>query len=792
MKKYLKMTLLILLIVSTIMTLLTGSSFASSGYSDIPKDAYYENAVNNLTRLKVIEGDGNGLFRPKSNVTRAEFIKMMIVALGKEEEAIASSWATAFSDISSDYWANGYINVAVKENLIMGYSDGTFKPEERINQAQVVTILLRALGYDSTKMSGVWPQNYIDKAKSLGITDGIEKSADSIVNRANAALMLDRTLNTEMISTTKTLIEQSVTGTVKTAIITNSYDVDSTLPTGLIKTDSGDYMSNNFSGLDYLGKKVDLLIDSNNNILLIQKVEKDSHVIFANGISNNVISYTDKNGDDTITLPDNLIFYYNGTKSTFSNIKQNISVGSIIALAEGEISTSIEYGVLTGPETSEPVVTIKDVEMDDNNIGAINIANRDAFVVIRNGEKATFSDIKMNDVVYLITNPFKQNSSILLVYDNKISGTYDEALPSKNAVSKINLQGTEYEIETSQATSKLNDSKAAFQIDDEITILTGKDGKIVDVISPSSVGVTNYAIVINTRESLLPLSNSDDNTFYYVKLFCTDGTTHEYMTDKDKSSLKSRVVKYYIKDNIAYITECSYSSVSGFVDKNEKMIGSSWLSSDVAILDMDTDVDEDEDVKVKTVTIRELPTSLKTDNVIDAEKGGDFDDIQLLVLNNVTGIGDVGILSSKSIRQNENYRTVDGERELYVTTSATYTILIDGTTKTYNYTFLEDEKPFKVEQGDIVLIKLNGDALDDLSKITPLDKGTEIQGIDYRRIKINDHIYRLASDVQVYNLSGQTPVATSTLSLSTGKVNYVAVYAGNSTNTVSIITYIKN
>lgn len=772
------------LVVSMILTVFSASAFSGELYSDIPSGAKYENAVNDLTQMKVVEGYGNGQFKPNNNITRSQFIKMMVVALGKDDDAQAAQGSTIFSDVPADFWANGYINAAVKNNIIMGYSDGTFRPDENINFAQVVTIILRALGYGSSQMTGVWPQNYIDLAKNLGITDGISLQPTAVANRANTSLMLDRAINTDMNASTKTLAEQSGLGTVKTVIIADSSDIDNTLASGIVQTDSGSLISSSFDGIDNLGKKLTVLTDTNNNLLSVQKVQEDSRILFVNSITGSTVSYTDKNSTGTIDLPSNLPIYYKGQKSTFSSVKQNITTASIIALASTNLnSQSYDYGVLLDPITSDPVVADNDVQAGNKTIGSIDISNRDAFTVIRNGEKAAFSDIKMYDVVYQVINPFNPQSKMLLVYDNKVTGTYDAASPSKNAVNQVTVFGKQYTIETSKAASKLNDSTTAYNIGDEITLLLGKTGEVVDVATPSMSDNANYAVVINSRKSMLTPSNTDDNTFYYAKLYTTDGNIKEYRVDSDQSANKGKLVRFFVKDNIAYISTAPSIIVGGSVDRFNKTIGDYWFSDNAVILDENLNVGDTNDVMVNKIDMSEMPTYVPTNKVVNSVTGGPFNDVQLLVTGSLIDPGQYGILSNVSTKL------------IGSTTNATYSVMINGNTQNYNYTFTNNYGPFGVMQGDVVYVNANGSTLQGLTTLMPAEKGTEIQGVDMKRIKINNHIYRLASDVQVFDITGGTPVQTSIWSLTPGTVDYIAIYMGSQTNDnslVKVITFIKN
>ncbi|MGE5474373.1 MAG: S-layer homology domain-containing protein [Ignavibacteriales bacterium] len=741
-------------------------------YIDVPANAAYYYAVASLSKAGIIKGYSDGTFKPGGSVTRAEFAKMAVVSLGKEDEAELVKNSTTFSDVEQGYWATGYINVAVENKIITGYVDGTFKPEEKINFAQVVTILLRTLGYGSSEMTGVWPQNYIEKAKSLEITKGINLNPSDKVTRANIAIMFERTLNTKKNTSDKTLGEQSDLGTQKTCIITDSWDLDSSLPKGFIQTDIGNFRAESLNGADYLGKKVNLLVDSNNEVLSAQSVEQDSRVIMVESISGSKIAYIDNSGRGSLDLSDNMTFYYAGAKSTFENVRQNVSIGSVIALGTSDDNTSIyEYGVLIDPPTEEPIVLKENANLSNTSIGNINISDKNAFTVIKNGKIVEFSDIQALDVIYVVKKLFKSGKNIILVYDDKISGTYDEALPNKASVSSIKILGEEKKIETSYAAEKLNESSGAFAIGDEITVLTGKAGQIVDVMVPYSSDISAYAIIMNTHQGLSTEADSEGETVFYVKLYRIDGTIKEYETDEDQSYRKGSLVKLDIRDEKAHLTTVVCSPISGRINLADKMIDDMRLSQDAVILDVQESYDSG-DVQVTRVKWQDMPSGqLEKDRVIHAEMGGGFNDIQLLVLDKFTEPGQYGILISQTKRDS----------------SASYTLMINGQQVSYN----NSNAIFDNYVKDVVYIEEDENGLQKMDTLNPKAFSSEIQALDSRRIKINNIVYKLASNVQIYDMSGSTPLAVSLNTLIGGySIEGVTLYAGTQDSSKDLIKII--
>lgn len=153
-------------------------------------DNDYAEPVKRLAALGVITGDPEGVFRPYAPIIRAEFAAAVVRALGVTQEQ-ARNGASNFTDVSEGDWYSGWVNAAVKRGVVLGYPDGTFRPERPVTYAEAVTMLVRALGYEPL-VKGLWPTGHIAKALELGLTVGTSFQAHSPISRADFALMLDR------------------------------------------------------------------------------------------------------------------------------------------------------------------------------------------------------------------------------------------------------------------------------------------------------------------------------------------------------------------------------------------------------------------------------------------------------------------------------------------------------------------------------------------------------------------------------------------------------------------------
>ena len=179
------------LLLALVLTLSAAAIPASAvgSFSDVTDKKTAQN-VEILKLLGVIEGNGAGQFNPYAQLTRAEFSKMVVMLIGKGNEAMRYRTVTIFPDVRASHWAAGYINLAVRQTepkLLAGTPDGTFQPERAITYGEAVTILMRVLGYADKDTGGVWPDSYIDLAKSAGVSNGVELAGNAAITRAQAA-----------------------------------------------------------------------------------------------------------------------------------------------------------------------------------------------------------------------------------------------------------------------------------------------------------------------------------------------------------------------------------------------------------------------------------------------------------------------------------------------------------------------------------------------------------------------------------------------------------------------------
>lgn len=178
-----------------------GAAFAApAALTEGIEDANVVKAVERLSAFGIIGGFEDGKYHQEQNMTREQFAKVLVIALGLENAADAAKGQTTFADVSADRWSAGYVNVAAGQGILKGYPDGTFQPSKEVNYAEAVTMLVRALGYKDEFVPGSWPGNYIAKAADKGITSKAKfDSPSGLANRGVVAVLLNNTLDAKVV-----------------------------------------------------------------------------------------------------------------------------------------------------------------------------------------------------------------------------------------------------------------------------------------------------------------------------------------------------------------------------------------------------------------------------------------------------------------------------------------------------------------------------------------------------------------------------------------------------------------
>lgn len=117
-------------------------------FTDLAADAWYTDAVAYVYRHDLMAGYGENLFGPDDHLSRAQLCQILYNKEGRP----AVTGNSAFIDITDGAWYSGAVTWAAKSGIVGGYGNGLFGPEDNITREQLAAILYRyaqAKGYDT-------------------------------------------------------------------------------------------------------------------------------------------------------------------------------------------------------------------------------------------------------------------------------------------------------------------------------------------------------------------------------------------------------------------------------------------------------------------------------------------------------------------------------------------------------------------------------------------------------------------------------------------------------------------
>lgn len=169
-------------------------SYAST-FSDLT-GTKYEEAVENLYELGIVNGMPDGTYSALSTVTRGQMAKMLMLSLEGDYERDYLSSFKSFDD-TIGHWAESYSKLANRYGVVRGYEDGSFKPDKNVTYAEAIAMVTRVLynGKIFNNPDGAWYESYMKKASDIGLLRNITNvSANDNLNRGDTAILINNLL----------------------------------------------------------------------------------------------------------------------------------------------------------------------------------------------------------------------------------------------------------------------------------------------------------------------------------------------------------------------------------------------------------------------------------------------------------------------------------------------------------------------------------------------------------------------------------------------------------------------
>lgn len=468
---------------------------ASAVFTDI-SDSRVSQTAAVLDALGIMQGVGGGSFAPGKALTRAQFCKLAVTAMGVTDVSPYASY-TIFPDVKHSHWAAPYINAAVRhpelkeKSIIRGYADGSFGPNKIVSYGEVCTMLLRMLGYKEEDVGPFWPADYIAQAQAIGLTDGVTiTDARAAVKRGDAAVLLLNALNTDKKGEEgSTLLDKVASSTVKDCIL---------LETG--KTHSGlaadaalfyeDGVVDAESPRKTAGTLDSSMIGVYGTIVIGKGSSKVAVGVIPNGNKTETYEVVNAAADRIVTTngtlrPDRKTKLYisrDHVMNEYENAWANLQSGDTLTLYYNEYGVLQLMAVL--PKTTAGAA--------HSFVYGLATSRRipAEYTIIKNGAKIDASKLKKYDVVTL-----DAANRQAIVSDTRLSGKYQTDSTTYSHPSQVEILGQKFSV-SSEAAATFKDMK----LNDYITLLFDADGNVAAAYPKKDVSAEMQGIVTKIGE----------------------------------------------------------------------------------------------------------------------------------------------------------------------------------------------------------------------------------------------------------------------------------------------------
>lgn len=109
-------------------------------FIDLPTSEEQKYSILNLYYRGIIAGYSDGSFKPNNKVTRTEFAKMITEAAAY---SLSQASTTPFKDVSSSYWGRPYIMTLAEKEILKGKANGIFDPKGNITIGEILAVINR-------------------------------------------------------------------------------------------------------------------------------------------------------------------------------------------------------------------------------------------------------------------------------------------------------------------------------------------------------------------------------------------------------------------------------------------------------------------------------------------------------------------------------------------------------------------------------------------------------------------------------------------------------------------------
>ncbi len=133
-------------------------TLAQTTFNDVPTNYWAQTFIQELASRDIVKGFPDGGFRPNDLVTRAQFAAMISKAMNKAP----IRGGVTFADVDANYWAASAIQKSYTTGFLAGYPGNVFEPSQNIPRVQILVSLANGLNYTASQAPETILQAYSD------------------------------------------------------------------------------------------------------------------------------------------------------------------------------------------------------------------------------------------------------------------------------------------------------------------------------------------------------------------------------------------------------------------------------------------------------------------------------------------------------------------------------------------------------------------------------------------------------------------------------------------------------
>ena len=178
-----------LVVIILLFSLFSSSALVFANFSDVNETTKYYQAIEFLKNNDVVGGYPDGTFKPEQTLNRAELLKILIEAT-VEDKIDESKYKNCFPDVKEEWFAK-YVCYGKEKGVIDGYPDGTFKPANAVNFIESLKMTLGVLDIEYIE-GNPWYKDIVEKGGEKRLIPFDITTFGQVLNRGQMADMMTR------------------------------------------------------------------------------------------------------------------------------------------------------------------------------------------------------------------------------------------------------------------------------------------------------------------------------------------------------------------------------------------------------------------------------------------------------------------------------------------------------------------------------------------------------------------------------------------------------------------------